>query len=68
MTELPNHEIGLMFEKFDSWSRNELHMKNVVPYITFKIVEIIIEIRDGLIKEINIVDYMSYFWSWIFWR
>lgn len=37
LTELPNHEIGLMFEKFDSWSRNELHMKNVVPYITFKI-------------------------------
>lgn len=37
LTELPNHEIGLMFEKFDSWSRNELHMKNVVPYISFSI-------------------------------
>ena len=31
-----------------------------ISYITFKIVEIIIEIRDGLIKEINVADYMSY--------
>ncbi|MFS5201036.1 exo-alpha-sialidase [Streptococcus agalactiae] len=37
LTELPNHDIGLMFEKFDSWSRNELHMKNVVPYVSFSI-------------------------------
>ncbi|MCZ9599369.1 MULTISPECIES: sialidase family protein [Lactobacillus] len=37
LTELPNHKIGVMFEKFDSWSRNELHMKNVVPYISFDI-------------------------------
>ena len=43
-----------------------LFVKNIhfgfigISYITFKIVEIIIEIRDGLIKEINIVDYMSY--------
>ncbi|EGO8295532.1 sialidase [Enterococcus faecalis] len=37
LTELPNHDVGLMFEKFDSWSRNELHMKNVVPYVSFSI-------------------------------
>ncbi|WP_159795389.1 sialidase family protein [Streptococcus halichoeri] len=37
LTELPNHDIGLMFEKFDSWSRNELHMKNVVPYVSLTI-------------------------------
>lgn len=37
LTELPNHDIGLMFEKFDSWSRNELHMKNVVPYVSLSI-------------------------------
>lgn len=43
-----------------------LFVKNIhfgfigISYITFKIVEIIIEIRDGIIKEINIVDYMSY--------
>lgn len=40
LTELPNHDIGLMFEKFDSWSRNELHMKNVVPYISFSIADL----------------------------
>lgn len=37
LTELPNHDIGLMYEKFDSWSRNELHIKNVIPYVSYKI-------------------------------
>ncbi|WP_238989647.1 sialidase family protein [Staphylococcus sp. MI 10-1553] len=37
LTELPNHDVGLMYEKFDSWSRNELHIKNVVPYVSYKI-------------------------------
>ncbi|MFD1671839.1 sialidase domain-containing protein [Agrilactobacillus yilanensis] len=35
--ELPNHDIGLFYEKFDSWSRNELHMKNVLPYTSLTI-------------------------------
>ncbi|PWZ94342.1 sialidase, partial [Staphylococcus pseudintermedius] len=30
-------DIGLMYEKFDSWSRNELHIKNVIPYVSYKI-------------------------------
>lgn len=34
-----------MFEKFDSWYRNELHMKNVVPYITFKIEDLKKELK-----------------------
>ena len=33
ITELPNHHIGVLFEKYDSWSRNELHLSNVVQYI-----------------------------------
>ncbi|WP_086428552.1 sialidase family protein [Staphylococcus cornubiensis] len=37
LTEMPNGQIGLMFEKFDSWSNNELHMKNVVPFVKYDI-------------------------------
>ncbi|MFK4998476.1 exo-alpha-sialidase [Bacillus sp. N9] len=40
ITELPNHEIGLLYEKYDSWSRNELHLKNVLKYTTFTINDI----------------------------
>ncbi|WP_339260574.1 exo-alpha-sialidase [Lysinibacillus sp. FSL K6-3209] len=32
ITELPNQEIGLLYEKYDSWSRNELHLKNVLKF------------------------------------
>ena len=41
LTELPNHDIGLFYEKFDSWSRNELHMKDVTPYMSFTIDELL---------------------------
>ncbi|MBF0786879.1 MULTISPECIES: exo-alpha-sialidase [unclassified Streptococcus] len=37
ITELPNHHIGVLFEKYDSWSRNELHLTNVVQYIDLEI-------------------------------
>ena len=37
ITELPNHHIGVLFEKYDSWSRNELHLSNVVQYIDLEI-------------------------------
>ncbi|SNU89542.1 sialidase B (Neuraminidase B) [Streptococcus merionis] len=37
MTELPNHRIGLLFEKYDSWSRNELHLTDVVQYVDYDI-------------------------------
>ncbi|MEY8462738.1 sialidase domain-containing protein [Streptococcus merionis] len=37
LTELPNHRIGLLFEKYDSWSRNELHLTDVVQYVDYDI-------------------------------
>lgn len=41
LTELPNGEIGLLYEKYDSWSRNELHLKNILKYEKFTIDELI---------------------------
>lgn len=40
ITELPNHQIGLLYEKYDAWSRNELHLKNVLKYTTLSISDI----------------------------
>nr|CAA69951.1 sialidase (neuraminidase) [Clostridium tertium] len=40
LTELPNGDIGLLYEKYDSWSRNELHLKNILKYETFSINEL----------------------------
>ncbi|WP_161980239.1 sialidase family protein [Streptococcus sp. S784/96/1] len=40
LTELPNHKIGVLFEKYDSWSRSELHLTNVVQYIDLDITDI----------------------------
>ena len=40
LTELPDGEIGLLYEKYDSWSRNELHLKNILKYERFNINEL----------------------------
>lgn len=40
LTELPNGDIGLLYEKYDAWSRNELHLKNVLKYESFTINEL----------------------------
>ncbi|HIT90643.1 MAG TPA: exo-alpha-sialidase, partial [Candidatus Merdenecus merdavium] len=40
LTELPNGDIGLLYEKYDSWSRDELHLKNVLKYDSFTIDEL----------------------------
>ena len=40
LTELPDGEIGLLYEKYDSWSRNELHLKNILKYERFNIYEL----------------------------
>lgn len=40
LTELPNGNIGLLYEKYDSWSRNELHLKNVLKYDEFTLEEL----------------------------
>lgn len=41
LTELPNGNIGLLYEKYDSWSRDELHLKNVLKYDEFTVEELI---------------------------
>ena len=41
ITELPNHHLGLLYEKYDSWSRNELHLKDVIRYVDIDIQKII---------------------------
>ncbi|WP_279293731.1 exo-alpha-sialidase [Enterococcus cecorum] len=41
LTELPNQHIGLFFEKYDSWSRNELHLSNVVQYVDLEIADLL---------------------------
>lgn len=40
MTELPDHRIGILYEKYDSWSRNELHLKDIMKYDIFTISEL----------------------------
>lgn len=40
LTELPDGEIGLLYEKYDFWSRNELHLKNILKYERFNIDEL----------------------------
>lgn len=42
MTELPDHRIGILYEKYDSWSRNELHLKNIMRYDIFTIDELVV--------------------------
>jgi sialidase-1 len=37
LAELPNGQIGLLYEKYDSWARTQLHMKNVLPFETYTI-------------------------------
>lgn len=40
LAELPDHRIGLLYEKYDSWSRGELHLKDVMQYEIFSINEL----------------------------
>ncbi len=41
LTELPNGNIALLYEKYDSWSRNELHLEDVLKYDVFNIEELV---------------------------
>lgn len=40
LTELPNHNVGILYEKYDSWSRGELHLKNIMRYETYTLSEL----------------------------
>lgn len=40
LTELPDNRIGILYEKYDSWSRNELHLKDIMRYEIYTIGEL----------------------------
>lgn len=40
LTELPNGNIGVLYEKYDSWSRGELHLKNILSYEEYEVSEL----------------------------
>lgn len=37
LCELPDGNIGLLYEKYDSWSRDQLHLIDVLPFETYTI-------------------------------
>lgn len=37
LAELPNGDVGLLYEKYDAWSRDELHLKDILKYEKFTI-------------------------------
>ena len=41
VTELPNHDIGILYEKYDSWSRDELHLKDIMRYEIYTLEELL---------------------------
>lgn len=41
LTELPDGKIGLLYEKYDSWSRDELHLKDILRYETYDLSEFV---------------------------
>lgn len=41
MAQTPDGKIGILYEKYDSWSRNELHLKNILKYESYTIEELI---------------------------
>lgn len=40
LTELPDHRIGVLYEKYDSWSRDELHLKNIMRFEIYTLDEL----------------------------
>lgn len=41
LTELPSGRIGLLYEKYDSWSRDELHLKDIMKYEIYELDELV---------------------------
>lgn len=40
MSELPDGNIGIYYEKYDSWSRDELHLKNIMKFEKYSLEEL----------------------------
>lgn len=41
LTELPDGRMGLLYEKYDSWSRDELHLKDIMKYEIYELDELV---------------------------
>ena len=41
LSELPNGDIGVLYEKYDSWSRGQLHLINVLPFEVYPISQLV---------------------------
>ncbi len=37
LSELPDGSIGVYYEKYDSWSRDQLHLKNILSFEKYTI-------------------------------
>lgn len=51
LTELPDGRIGLHYEKYDSWCREELHLQNTLHYDIFSIQELLCPTNELHISE-----------------
>ena len=40
LTELPTGDLGILYEKYDSWSRSELHLSDTLRYETYTLSEL----------------------------
>ncbi len=64
LSELPNHQIGLMYEKYDSYNPAELHSQDIMKYEELSLSELmgkeVVEIipqteRKGTVSQRNTV-------------
>lgn len=42
LTVLPDGKIGILYEKYDSWSREELHLKDILTYEVYELDELLV--------------------------
>ena len=45
LAEMPDGQVGIFYEKYDSWSRDELHLKNIMKFEKYTIEELKQEVK-----------------------
>ena len=45
LSEMPDGQVGIFYEKYDSWSRDELHLKNIMKFEKYTIDELKQEVK-----------------------
>ena len=45
LAEMPDGQVGIFYEKYDSWSRDELHLKNIMKFEKYTIDELKQEVK-----------------------